>query len=112
MQTILHLNTQHGVHTQGAEEDPGKSGSTLDAAVWDPARVADIDDKLSYWIAKKNRAPEMLEDEEFGKTWSDATKGAYQPPDHTKHKKNVSRMAHKGLEILVEDNKTRREEGE
>ena len=89
----------------------GASEYNLNSAVWEPSRASDIDDKMPHWIAKKNRAPEMLEDEEYRRLWTDVTKGAYLPPDHTKHKKNVSQMAHDGLKKVVKDNKRRRTEG-
>ena len=60
----------------------GKEGS-----VWSEMRKNDIDEKLSYWVAKRTRPRALLEDDEFRLSWKDATRGAYQPPNHTKANK-------------------------
>ena len=79
---------------------------------WDPNKVAEIDEKLAFWVAKKNRPPELLEDKEFRDTWKDASHGAYIPPDHTKAKKLISRMAVNGMRRVIKKNRGRLKQGE
>ncbi|KAK3258221.1 hypothetical protein CYMTET_32725, partial [Cymbomonas tetramitiformis] len=84
----------------------GKEGS-----VWSESRKKDIDEKFAYWVAKNKRPVSSLEDDEFRLTLKDATRGAYQPPDHTKAKKEITRMASKGMERVLAKSALRRQEG-
>ncbi|KAK3243252.1 hypothetical protein CYMTET_45632 [Cymbomonas tetramitiformis] len=72
-------------------------------AYFKEARKADIDEKLCYWVAAKKRPVIIVKDEELRLTLKDITRGAYQPPDHTKAKKEIARMAHKGMVSCTTD---------